>query len=80
MAAATIHVVPDDNFDDWIVRADVGQEFGHCPTREAAERVAQEIAQQREAELVVHLVVHLPDEKTSRTRFAKSWAARLFRR
>ena len=76
MAAAAIHVVPDDNFDDWVVCAGVGQEFGHYPTREAAERVAQAIAQEREAELVVHL----PDGKTSRTRLAKSWAARLFRR
>src|ERR1700676_1189739 len=76
MAAAAIHVVPDDNFDDWVVRADIGQEFGHYPTRETAERVAQAIAQERETELVVHL----PDGKTSRTRFAKSWAARLFRR
>jgi hypothetical protein len=46
------------------------------PTREAAERAAQAIAQEREAELVVHL----PDGKTGRTHFAKSWAARLFRR
>jgi hypothetical protein len=38
MAAAAIHVVPDHNFDDWVVRADIGQEFGHYPTREAAER------------------------------------------
>jgi hypothetical protein len=76
MAAAAIHVVPDDNFDDWVVRADIGQEFGRYPTREAAERVAQAIAQEREAELVVHL----PDEKTSRTHFAKSCAARLFQR
>ena len=75
MAAAAIHVVPDDNFDDWVVRADIGQEFGHYPTREAAELVAQAIAQERKAKLIVHL----PDGKTSRTRFAKSWAARLFR-
>ena len=47
MAAVAIHVVPDDNFDDWVVRADIGQEFGHYPTREAAERVAQAIAQDR---------------------------------
>ena len=39
MAAVAIHVVPDDNFDDWVVRADIGQS----------------IAQEREAELVVHL-------------------------
>ena len=76
MAAAAMHVVPDDKFDDWVVRADIGQEFGHYPTREAAERVAQAIAQEREFELVVHL----PDGKTSRTDFTKSWAARLFRR
>jgi hypothetical protein len=76
MAAAATHVVPDDNFDDWVVRADIGQEFGHYPTREAAEQVAQAIAQEREAELVIHL----PDGKTGRTRFTKSWAARLFRR
>jgi hypothetical protein len=76
MAAAAIHVVPDNNFDDWVVRADIGQEFGYYPIREAAERVAQAIAQEREVELVVHL----PDGKTSRTCFTKSWAARLFRR
>ena len=64
------------NFNDWVVRADIGQEFGHYPTREVAERVAQAIAQEREAELVVHL----PDRRTRRTRFAKSWAARLVRR
>jgi hypothetical protein len=69
-------VVPDANFDDWVVRAHIGQEFAHYPTREAAERVAQAIAQEREAELVAHL----PDRKTSRTRFAESWAGRLFRR
>ena len=76
MAAAAIHVVPDDNFDDWVVRADIGQEFGHYSTREAAERVAQAIARERGDELVVHL----PDGRTSRKNFAKGWAARLFRR
>ncbi|MDR3486218.1 MAG: DUF2188 domain-containing protein [Bradyrhizobium sp.] len=60
MAIAAIHVVPDDSFDDWIVRCDIGDEFGHYPTREAAERVAEAIAQQRETELVVHL----PDGRT----------------
>ena len=76
MAAAAIHVVPDDNFDDWVVRADIGQDFGHYPTREVAEQVAQAIAQQREADLVVHL----PDGRTSRKSFAKGWMARLFGR
>jgi hypothetical protein len=47
MATAAIHVVPDDNFDDWVVRGDIGHEFGHYPTREAAELVAQANAQER---------------------------------
>jgi hypothetical protein len=36
---ATIHVVQDDSFDDWVVRDDSGREFGHYPTRETAELV-----------------------------------------
>ena len=28
MAASAIHVVPDDSFDDWVVRGDIGNEFG----------------------------------------------------
>ena len=71
MAAAVIYVVPDDNFDDWVVRDHDGHE-GHYPTREVAEAIARE----REDELVVHL----PDGRTSRKNFAKGWAARLFRR
>jgi len=74
MAAATIHVIPDDSFDDWVVRGDIGQEFGHYPTREEAEHVAQAIAQQRESELVIHL----PDGRTSRRTFKKGWLTRLF--
>ena len=67
MAAAAIHVVPDDSFDDWVVRDDNGHEFGHYPTREAAELVVQAIARKRGDELVVHL----PDERTSRKIFTK---------
>jgi hypothetical protein len=29
MAAAAIHVVLDDSFDDWVVREDIGYELGH---------------------------------------------------
>ena len=76
MARAAIHVVPDDSFDDWIVRGDIGDEFGDYPTREAAERVAEAIAQQRETELVVHL----PNRRTTCRSFAKGWLARSFRR
>jgi Uncharacterized protein conserved in bacteria (DUF2188) len=67
---------PDDSFDDWVVRGDIGREFGHYPTREAAELAAEATAREREAELIVHL----PDGRTSRKRFAKGWAARLLRR
>ena len=67
MAAAAIHVVPDDNFDDWVVRDHDGHEFGHYPTREVAEPAAEAIARERGDELVVHL----PDGRTSRKNFAK---------
>jgi hypothetical protein len=73
MAAATIHIVPDDSFDDWVVRGDIGQEFGHFPTREEAELAAEPLAREREAELVVHL----PDGGTIRKSFKKGWTARL---
>jgi hypothetical protein len=76
MAVAAIHVGPDDSFDDWVVRSDIGHEFGHYPTREAAELVAQAIAREREAELIIHL----PNGRTSRKSFRKGWAARLLGR
>ena len=76
MAASAIHVVPDDSFDDWVVRGDIGHEFGHYGTREAAELAAQAIAREREAELIIHL----PDGRTSRKSFKKGWAARLLGR
>jgi hypothetical protein len=47
MVAAAIHVVPDDNFDDWVVRDHDGHEFGHYPTREVAERAAEAITRER---------------------------------
>ena len=76
MAAAVIYVVPDDNFDDWVVRDHDGHEFGHYPAKEVAEPAAEAIARERGDELVVHL----PDGRTSRKNFAKGWGARLFRR
>ena len=66
MAAAAIHVVPDDNFDDWVVRDDNGHELGHYPTREDGELAAQPIAR----ELKIRFVV-LPDRRRSSTNFAK---------
>jgi hypothetical protein len=63
MVAAVIHVVPDDSFDDWIVRDECARELGHYPTREAAELVAQAVARKRRGELIVHLA----DGTTSRS-------------
>jgi len=73
MAAAAIHVVPDDNFDDWVVRGDSGHELGHYSTRETAELAAQAMAR----EFGTDVVVHLPDGRTTRRSFAKGWASRL---
>ena len=75
MAPAAIHIVPDDNFDDWIVRGDIGQEFGHFPTREEAELAAEPLARKREAELIVLL----PDGRMSRKSFKKGMGRQIAR-
>jgi hypothetical protein len=67
MASGVVHVVPDDSFEDWVVRTEIGNELGHYSTREAAELAAQAMAQDQGIELVVHL----PDGKTIRRNFAK---------
>ena len=46
MAATAIHVDPDDNFDDWVVRNDDRHEIAHYPTREEAELAAQATARE----------------------------------
>ena len=76
MGSAAIHVVPDDSFDDWVVRSDNGEVFGHYATREGAELVAQAIARKYGDEFVVHL----PDGRTTRKNFARGWMARLLGR
>jgi Uncharacterized protein conserved in bacteria (DUF2188) len=76
MAAAAVHVVPDDSFEDWIVRGEVGQDIGHFPTREEAEQLAEAIAREHQTDLVVRL----PDGRTSRKSFKKGWVARLLGR
>ncbi len=65
MAATALHIVPDECFDDWILRDDSGRELG--PPREAAELVAQALARRLESEIVVHL----PDGRTSRASVTK---------
>ncbi len=54
MAAITLHIAPDDNFDDWVVHDGDGRELGHYPTREAAELATQAVVRKRGGELVVH--------------------------
>ena len=76
MAPAAIHIQPDDNFDDWIVREEDGRKLGHFPTREAAELVARPLARERQRELVIHL----PDGRTSRMSFVRGGIARLLAR
>ena len=54
MAIAAIHVVPDEGFDDWVVRDDSGYELGHYPTRESAELVGQAIVRKLRGQFVVY--------------------------
>jgi hypothetical protein len=65
MPVPAIHVIPDDSFDDWVVRDEHGHELGHYPTRESAEPIAEALAQK----LRGHLVVYLPDGRVSRKSF-----------
>lgn len=74
MTAMALHIVPDDSFDDWVLRDDSGYELGHYPTREEAEQVGQRVARARE----IDLVVHLPDGGTNRISYRRSWFRRLF--
>jgi hypothetical protein len=56
--AVALHLVPDDSFDDWVVR---GRELGHYPTRETAELFAHDIVRKSGAEIIVHLPDGRPD-------------------
>ncbi len=76
MVDAPIHIVPDEAFDDWIVRDDNGRELGHYPTREAAELFAEPIARRRRSDLIVQL----PDGRIQRKSFAGGWLDRLLGR
>jgi hypothetical protein len=71
IATTVIHIVPDDNFDDWVVRAESGREIGHFPTRETAELLARQIASDNNVELVIHL----PDGRVLRGSSAKGCLA-----
>jgi hypothetical protein len=73
MARATVHVVPNANFEGWIVCDESGRELGHFPTREGAELTAQTVARERRSDVVIHF----PDGRTDRKTVAKVWIARL---
>jgi hypothetical protein len=53
-ANVTIHVIPDDAFEDWIVRDEGGRKLGRFATREAAELVARALARRRGGMLVTY--------------------------
>ena len=61
--AAALHVVPDDSFDDWVLRDEEGRELGHYPTRKTAELFARGIVRKSGGEIIVHL----PDGRTDCT-------------
>ena len=74
MANAAVHIVPDDSFEDWVIRTGTGSELGRYATREAAELAADAMARKQGIEVIAHL----PDGKTISRNFAKGWLARLF--
>ena len=67
MAPAAIHVVPDDNFDDWVVRGNIGQEFGHSPP----ERKPSSPPSRSRENARPNSIIHLPDGRTSRKSFKR---------
>jgi hypothetical protein len=70
---SAIHVVPDDAFEDWIVRDEEGRELGRYATSDTAALAAEAIARQRQGKLVIRR----PDGSTQCKSFAKGWLARL---
>jgi hypothetical protein len=76
MSAGAIHVVPNDSFEDWIVRDDKGTVFGHYATEDTAELIAAAIARRCGDDLVIHL----PDGRTKSKSFARGWFANWFSR
>ena len=70
MDTAAIYIVPDESFDDWVVRDEKGYELSHYPTREAAELAARPVARHRGADLIIRL----PDGTTQCEKFMRGWA------
>lgn len=74
MARREIHIVPGGP-QDWIVRADGGREFGHYPSRQAAEGVGRKLARRAKGELLVY---DASGKVADRSRPSKGWLGRLF--
>jgi hypothetical protein len=76
VARREIHIVSGGS-QDWIVRADGGREFGHYPSRKAAEAVGRKLARRDRGELLVY---DAGGKLATRSRPSKSWLGRLFSR
>jgi hypothetical protein len=76
VARRDIHVLPGGP-QDWIVRAVGGREFGHYPSKKAAEAVGRKLARRDRGELLVY---DASGKVASRSRPAGSWLGRLFAR
>ena len=72
MAPGTFYILPDDNFDDWIVREMEAKRSANFATKEEAQLVEEDMARKRPAEIVIHL----PDGLTQRKAMSKGWIAR----
>jgi len=71
-----IHIVSGGP-QDWIVRAEGGREFGHYPSRQAAEDVGRKLARRDRGELLVY---DASGKVASRSRPSRRWLGRLLRR
>ena len=74
VARREIHIVPGGP-RDWIVRADGGREFGHYPSRQAAEAVGRKLARRDRGDLLVY---DASGKVADRSRPSKGWLDRLF--
>src|SRR5262245_52009162 len=76
VARREIHIVPGGP-QDWIVRADGGREFGHYPSRQAAEAVGRKLARRDGGVLLVY---DGSGKVADRSRPSKGWLGRMFGR
>jgi Uncharacterized protein conserved in bacteria (DUF2188) len=73
VARREIHIVPGGP-RDWIVRADGGREFGHYPSRRAAEAVGSKLARRDRGVLLVY---DASGKVADRSRPSSGWFGRM---